>query len=110
MPMNAAVYILASQRQGTIYVGVTSNLIRRVWEHKHGINAEFTSRYGVKYLVWYEICEDIKVAIVREKQLKKWNRAWKVRLIEEMNPEWRDLWPGLVGGEEEPDGYPPPRV
>jgi putative endonuclease len=110
MHMTAAVYILASGHHGTLYIGVTSNLIKRVWEHKHDINCEFTCRYNVKQLVWYETCEDIKVAIVREKQLKKWKREWKVRIIEEINPKWQDLWQTLVGAEQLPDGYLPAQV
>ncbi len=86
------VYILASQRNGTLYVGITGNLQRRVWQHKNRQVAGFTSKYGVDRLVYYEIFEDIEFAIKREKQLKKWNRAWKLRLIEELNPDWWDLF------------------
>ena len=87
-----AVYILASRRNGTLYIGVTSNLPQRVWEHKNNVRPGFTSRYGVHHLVYYELHDDMTTAITREKQLKKWNRAWKLRLIEQENPEWRDLW------------------
>jgi putative endonuclease len=87
-----SVYILASRRNGTLYVGVTSDLLKRGWEHKNGIVEGFTKRYGVHDLVYYEMHVDMISAITREKQLKKWNRAWKVRLIEERNPEWADLW------------------
>jgi putative endonuclease len=90
-----AVYILASRRNGTLYIGVTSNLIKRVWEHREGFVDGFTRQYGVKQLVWYELHESADGAIAREKQLKKWNRAWKIRLIEESNPYWNDLYPTL---------------
>jgi putative endonuclease len=90
--MSYYVYILASQRNGTLYVGVTSNLVRRTWEHKEDAVEGFTSKYGVHLLAWYEVHESIEAAITREKQLKKWNRAWKLRLIEEMNPGWKDLY------------------
>jgi putative endonuclease len=86
------VYILASKCNGTLYIGVTSDLTRRVWEHKSDAVDGFTKRYGVHRLVWYEVAETPEVAITREKQLKKWNRAWKIQLIEKMNPEWRDLY------------------
>lgn len=86
------VYLLASQRNGTLYVGVTNDLIRRTWEHKQDFAKGFTSKYGIHLLVWYEAHESIDAAITREKQIKKWNRAWKLRLIEEMNPDWHDLY------------------
>jgi len=86
------VYILVSQRNGTLYVGVTNNLAKRGWEHRNDVVESFTKRYGVHRLVYYEVPGDITSAISREKQLKKWNRAWKLRLIEERNPTWRDLW------------------
>lgn len=91
------VYILASERNGTIYIGVTSDLISRTYQHKSEIIEGFTKKYGVKILVYYEIYESIEAAILREKQLKKWNRKWKLRLIEEKNPEWRDLWNEITG-------------
>lgn len=94
---NFFVYILASKRNGTLYVGVTSDLVGRIHIHREDILAGFTRRYGVHHLVWYEWCEHAEPAILREKQLKKWNRAWKVRLIEEMNPNWDDLYPTLFG-------------
>ncbi len=87
-----AVYILASRRNGTLYVGVTSNLSKRVWEHREGLAEGFTKEYGVKQLVWYEVHGEAMAAITREKQIKKWNRLWKLHLIERMNPEWRDLF------------------
>ena len=85
------VYILASKRNGTLYIGVTNNLARRVAEHKASIDKGFTSRYNVKTLVYYEVFRDFYSAICREKQLKEWNRAWKIALIEQENPQWRDL-------------------
>jgi putative endonuclease len=91
-----AVYILASQERGTLYVGVTGNLKLRIWEHREGLIAGFTKRYGVRRLVWYEWAVDFPSAIRREKQIKKWNRAWKLELIENRNPEWRDLWDELL--------------
>ena len=90
------VYILASQRNGTLYTGVTSDLIRRVWEHKNNQTAGFTSKYTIHRLVYFEQHEDMNAAITREKQIKKWNRAWKLRLIEELNPNWNDLYETLI--------------
>jgi putative endonuclease len=87
-----AVYFMASQRNGTLYLGVTGDLSRRVWEHKHDVNDGFTKRYDVHRLVYIELHGDMRTAIAREKQLKKWNRAWKLALIERGNPQWRDLW------------------
>ena len=91
MEKQFAVYMMASQRNGTLYVGVTSNLPKRVWEHREGVVAGLTSEYGVKSLVWYELNDDAEAAILREKQIKKWNRAWKLKLIEGKNPGWSDL-------------------
>ncbi len=85
------VYILASQRNGTVYIGVTSDLMARVHQHRSEAADGFSKQYGVKLLVWFEVHEEMKSAILREKQLKKWNRAWMLRLIEEANPQWRDL-------------------
>ncbi len=90
------VYILASQRNGTLYIGVTNNLIKRVWQHKNKVVDGFTKKYGVGILVYFEETSEIESAIQREKQLKKWNRAWKIRLIEEKNPFWKDLYNGLL--------------
>ncbi|MFC0241100.1 GIY-YIG nuclease family protein [Rhodopseudomonas telluris] len=90
------VYLLASGKHGTLYVGVTSDLVRRVHEHRIKAVPSFPSRYGVEHLVWFEIYDDALAAIAREKQLKKWRRDWKVRLIEEQNPEWIDLFPGIT--------------
>ena len=87
----AWVYILTNKRNGTLYVGVTSNLRRRMQEHRHGLVEGFTKRYGLKRLVWFEQHESIAAAIRREKNLKKYPRQWKLRLIEEMNPQWKDL-------------------
>ncbi|MEX0726387.1 MAG: GIY-YIG nuclease family protein [Planctomycetaceae bacterium] len=90
------VYILASQRNGTLYIGVTSDLVQRVWQHKNDVVEGFTKKYGVHMLVWFEQHEDMVNAITREKRLKKWNRAWKLRLIEEMNPDWKDLYESII--------------
>ena len=86
------VYILASRRNGTLYIGVTSQLVQRVWQHKEGLADGFTRRYGLKTLVWYEQHDTAESAIGREKQIKKWERAWKVELIETENPYWNDLY------------------
>jgi putative endonuclease len=94
--MQPAVYILASQRNGTLYTGVTSDLPKRAWEHRNDAAEGFTKRYGVHLLVYFEIHSDMLSAITREKQIKKWNRAWKIRLIEEMNPEWRNLMDEII--------------
>ena len=91
-----AVYIMANGRNGTLYVGVTSDLLARVWQHRTGIIPGFTSRYGCKLLVWYEVAGDMQGAIAREKQLKGGSRAKKIALIEAANPTWRDLWPDLA--------------
>lgn len=91
------VYILAKAPNSTFYVGVTSDLAKRVWEHKHEVADGFTKKYGIKTLVYYEVYEDINEAIRREKRLKKWNRSWKIKVIEEMNPEWSDLYDGICG-------------
>ncbi|MFC1639104.1 GIY-YIG nuclease family protein [Patescibacteria group bacterium] len=92
------VCILASQMKGTLYIGVMNNLIRRMREHREGKVPGFTDKYGVHRLVYFEQTDDVTEAIAYEKRLKKWNRAWKMRLIEESNPGWRDLYPGLVEG------------
>ena len=97
MEKQFVVYILASRRNGTLYVGVTSDLARRIWEHRQGFVDGFTKDYGVAMLVWYEVHDNAESAITREKQLKKWNRAWKVRLIEEVNPYWNDLYSNITG-------------
>ena len=86
-----AVYIMASRRNGTLYVGVTNDIARRAFEHRNGVGAAFTRKYGVTRLVWYERYADVNEAIAREKQLKKWERAWKLEIIAAMNPDWNDL-------------------
>jgi putative endonuclease len=85
------VYILASRRNGTLYLGMTDNLVRRAWEHRNGVIPGFTHKYGVKMLVWYEQHETRDSAFLRERRMKKWNRAWKLRLIERSNRDWKDL-------------------
>ena len=92
----ACVYMLASRRNGTLYAGVTSNLIKRVWEHKNHVVEGFTKKYAVSRLVWYEVHESMESAIQREKAIKEWKRAWKLELIEKANPEWEDLYEGLL--------------
>ena len=84
--------MLASKRNGTLYVGVTSNLVKRVWEHKNNVVEGFTKRYNVHMLVWYEVHETMESAIAREKAIKEWKRVWKIRRVEEVNPEWKDLY------------------
>ena len=96
MQRQPCVYILASGRNGTLYTGVTSDLIKRVYQHKQHVIAGFTSRYGVDSLVWFEFHMSMESAIGREKAIKKWRRAWKVRLIEQFNPRWLDLYPELL--------------
>ena len=90
------VCILASGKHGTLYIGVTSDLVRRVYEHKQKLVPGFTKRYGVNKLVYFEVFEDPTSAIAREKQIKKWHREWKIRMIEDTNPEWLDLYQSLV--------------
>jgi putative endonuclease len=90
------VYLMASQRNGTLYVGVTSNLIQRVWQHKESLIEGFTKKYGVKTLVWFEQHATMESAIAREKAIKEWKRDWKLALIEKTNPEWRDLYLDIV--------------
>ena len=88
-------YILASARNGTLYIGVTSNLIKRIWEHKNNMVEGFTKRYGV-HLVWFELHENMDSAIEREKNLKEWKRLWKLNLVERNNPDWRDLYDDII--------------
>ncbi len=90
--MHFYVYILANKPNGTLYVGMTDDLVRRVWQHRNGLMAGFTKRYGLKSLIWYEAYEARADAFMRERQMKKWNRAWKIDLIVANNPNWRDLW------------------
>jgi putative endonuclease len=89
------VYILASRRNGTLYIGMTDNLIQRVWMHRNGTLKGFTKNYRVKTLVWYEQHESREGALTRERQMKKWNRAWKLQIIEQLNPTWSDLYETL---------------
>ena len=98
MANQPAVYILASPRNGTLYVGVTGNLIRRIWQHRTGAIEGFTRQYAVKRLVYFELHDGMYAAITREKQIKKWKRDWKLRLIEKANPGWEDLWAGIIPG------------
>jgi putative endonuclease len=101
-----AVYILASgPRGGTLYIGVTSDLVQRIWQHRNHVVHGFTERYSVDRLVHYELFGTMEYAIEREKRLKKWNRAWKLRLVQEHNPTWRDLWDEVLGSQ----GSPPSR-
>ncbi|GEQ99377.1 excinuclease ABC subunit C [Iodidimonas gelatinilytica] len=93
--MSAYVYILASQRNGTLYIGVTADIARRTHQHRMGKGGGFTQRYGISRLVWYEPCPSITDAIQREKTLKSWPRRWKLDLIEKANPQWDDLWEQL---------------
>ena len=90
------VYILSSKKHGTLYIGITSDLIKRISEHKNKLRKGFSEKYDVNKLVYYEVFNDIENAIIREKRLKKWNRDWKIRLIEENNPEWIDLYESLI--------------
>ncbi|MBI4005192.1 MAG: GIY-YIG nuclease family protein [Gammaproteobacteria bacterium] len=96
MVLQPCVYILTNQRNGTLYVGVTSNLPKRVWEHKTKVVRGFTQKYGVDKLVWYELHETMESALQREKAIKFWKRHWKLKTIETINPEWRDLYEELV--------------
>ena len=89
------VYMMASQKNGTLYIGVTNNIARRAYEHKTKLSKGFTAKYNVHILVWYEHYNDVNDAIMREKQLKRWERSWKIKLITEMNPEWSDLYEHL---------------
>ena len=98
MTKQPAVYMLASQPNGTLYTGVTNDLVRRVWEHRNDTIDGFTKQYGVHRLVYYDLHASMIEAIRREKQIKKWRRAWKIELIEKENPDWRDLWPSIVEG------------
>jgi putative endonuclease len=92
------VYLLASRKHGTLYIGVTNDLVRRVNEHKTKVASGFTAKYNVDRLVWFEMYDDPTAAITQEKAVKKWRRDWKIRLIEEQNPEWFDLFLGIAGG------------
>lgn len=96
MNKQPAVYILASKRNGTLYIGVTSGLVKRIWEHKNNMVKGFTKRYNIHQLVWYELHGTIESAITREKRLKDWKRKWKLELIESSNPKWEDLYFKIV--------------
>jgi putative endonuclease len=96
MQRQPCVYLLASKRNGTSYTGVTSNLKKRIWEHKNDLVQSFTNRYAIHTLVWYEVHETMASAIQREKAIKNWKRAWKIKAIEMQNPCWRDLYPDLI--------------
>ena len=103
------VYIMASAKNGTIYIAVTSDLAKRVWENREGVVAGFTKKYGCKLLVWFEAFDDIQQARQRELQMKEWKRAWKIKLIEEQNLDWLDLYPGLFeAGAAGPGPRPSP--
>jgi len=92
---NFYVYILSSKRNGTLYIGVTANLLKRVYEHKHNLADGFSKKYGIHNLVWYETHKTPEAAITREKQIKAWKRSWKLQLIETSNPEWKDLYENI---------------
>ena len=96
MNKNFCIYILASKRNGTLYIGVTSNLIKRIWQHKEGLADGFTKKYDVKKLVYYEQHDTAESAIHREKRLKEWKRQWKLELIEKFNPKWDDLYANIL--------------
>jgi len=96
MTNQPAVYLLASKRNGTLYIGVTSNLMQRTWQHRNNEVEGFTQKYNVHQLVYFELYDQMEQAISREKQLKKWNRRWKIKLIEERNPYWHDLWEEII--------------
>lgn len=96
MERQPCVYLLASKKNGTLYIGVTSNLVKRVWEHKNNVAEGFTKKYNVHILVWYEVCETMESAIQREKTLKNWKRDRKKNMIQEMNPQWEDLYTDLL--------------
>ena len=96
--MNYYVYLLASRKNGTLYVGVTSDLVRRVYQHREGLIDGFTKKYGVKTLVWFDSTTWVHAACEKEKQIKNWKREWKVELIEKENPDWVDLYPTVLRG------------
>jgi putative endonuclease len=106
MDWHPCVYLLASRRNGTLYTGVTSNLIARAWQHREHLVEGFTQQHAVTRLVWYEAGGTMEAVISREKQIKKWRRAWKIELVEKQNPYWRDLWPELVGDSRKDTGFP----
>jgi putative endonuclease len=95
------VYIMASRRNGTIYVGSMGNLVQRAWQHRNGVVKGFTREHGCNLLVWYEVHDDLQQARLRERQIKKWNRSWKLELIEAFNPRWDDLFDAITGNEKQ---------
>ena len=111
MDRQPCVYLLANARNGTLYLGVTSNLVQRVWQHRASVADGFSARHCIHHLVWFEKHETMESAILREKRINKWNRAWKLRLIDALNASWRDLWPDIT--EQVPTanvhGFPPSR-
>jgi putative endonuclease len=96
MAKQPAVYILTNKKDGTLYIGVTSDLVKRIHEHKNHVISGFTDKYNLRSLVYFEMHNDMVSAITREKQLKKWNRQWKIELIEKQNPVWKDLYPSII--------------
>ena len=94
------VYLMANKRNGTLYTGVTSDLVKRVWQHKNNLTEGFSKKYCIHNLVWYEVHETMESAILREKAIKNWKRAWKIEAIEQMNPHWNDLYPELLSSGE----------
>jgi putative endonuclease len=96
MKKQPAVYILANEKNGTLYTGMTSDLVKRIWEHKNNLAEGFTKHYGIHNLVWFELHHTLTSAFTREKNIKEWKRAWKLKLIEKENPGWRDLYIDLV--------------
>lgn len=108
------VYLLASSRNGTLYCGVTNNLERRIWQHKNGYVKGFTSKYGVRRLVWFDTYRDVNAAILQEKRLRRWRRSWNLELIERQNPDWNDLYSdltaSLLSSRPERSGEPGPSV
>lgn len=107
MEKQPCVYLMASGRNGTLYCGVTGDLVKRVWQHREHVVAGFTAQHRVTLLVWYELHATMHAAITREKQVKHWKRAWKVRLIDAANPSWRDLWPDIIGQTPKPRSMDP---
>ena len=96
MSKTGYVYLMASGHNGTLYLGVTSDLIQRSWQHRNGFGGKFSAKYDCRYLVWYEVHDDLQEARLRELRMKKWKRQWKLRLIEETNPDWRDLFDDIA--------------
>jgi putative endonuclease len=107
MTMDCFVYLMATGYRGTLYVGVTSNLIQRAHQHREHVFSGFTAKYGVSSLVWFEGTPSIEAAIRREKQIKGWKREWKIELVETVNPKWRDLYPQLLGASARDPGSSP---